>query len=88
MPDTVRDYVSSCPSCQSNKAQSDLPGGLLKPLEIPERAWQAVSLDLMVDLPLTPQTKFNAIAVFVDRLTKLFHAAPTRKDVDKRAWLN
>ena len=39
-------------------------------------------MDFITELPETVDTKFTAIAVFVDRLTKMVHLAPTRTDLD------
>ncbi len=81
MPNSVREYVTTCPACQCNKAQHELPAGLLKPLDVPEGPWLSVSLDLITGLPSTP-SGFDAIAVFVCRLTKMMVAVPTTKTVD------
>jgi transposase InsO family protein len=73
----VRRYVESCASCQRNKAVRRLPAGLLQPLAIPEQRWETVSMDFVVKLPLTAR-KFDAITVFVDKLSKQVHFAPSR----------
>ena len=79
---TVTTYVNSCPSCQACKHGAPLPApGLLQPLPIPDRPWSSVSLDLVTDLPLTPRGH-NAFALFICRLTKLFHVAPCSTSVD------
>jgi hypothetical protein len=52
------------------------PAGVLEPLPIPARRWERVSLDLIVELPLTAQG-YSAIVVFVDALSKMVHWAPT-----------
>ena len=51
MKETVVEYVRSCPSCQQNKPSNQKPIGLLKPLPIPERRWQQVTLDFITQLP-------------------------------------
>lgn len=73
----TRQYVESCSSCQRNKAVRRLPAGLLRPLEIPEQRWNTVSMDFVVKLPMTAR-KFDAITVFVDKLSKQVHFAPSR----------
>jgi len=73
----VNAYVASCASCQQNKTQAKRPGGLLNPLPIPEYPWQSVSMDLITHLPCTTRGH-TAIVVFVDRLTKMVHFAPSR----------
>jgi len=74
----VAKYVKSCPQCQRNKNNQRLPAGLLQPLPIPEEAWQSISMDMVTDLPETPQG-YDSITVFVDRLTKMVHLAPCKK---------
>jgi len=51
--------------------------GLLHPLPIPAERWGSVSLDSMMALPETAAS-YDGIVVFVDRLTKMFHAFPVR----------
>ncbi len=77
----VQNYVRACISCQRNKSTNLLPGGLLQPLPIPENPWDSVSMDFIVQLPQTDKG-FDAILVFVDRLTKMTHLAPTVTTVD------
>jgi transposase InsO family protein len=65
----VREYVSTCVSCQLNKPSTQLPIGLLQPLPIPEGPWQTVTMDLITALPRT-KAGHDAIVVFVCKLTK------------------
>lgn len=76
----ITQYVRTCASCQENKASTHAPFGKLTPLDIPEARWESVSTDFIVRLPTT-QHKFDAIAVFVDRLSKMVHLAPCRTDM-------
>ena len=76
----VTDYVNTCASCQRNKSSSHKPAGLLQPLPIPTSPWSSVSMDFIVHLPKT-SSGFDAIVVFVDRLTKMVHIAPTYTSV-------
>jgi len=62
------------------KAERQKPYGLLQPLQIPGRRWESVSMDLITDLPRTPDGK-DAIVVFVDRLSKMCHVAACTKTV-------
>ncbi|KAJ9533186.1 hypothetical protein QJQ45_018280, partial [Haematococcus lacustris] len=73
----VRHYVRNCHSCQVNKASSLKPAGKLQPLPIPLRAWDSVSMDLIVKLPASGPQKYDSILVFVDRLTKMVHLVKT-----------
>ena len=78
----MRSHIATCDRCQRNKASNRPPLGELLPLQIPTGKWQSISVDFITDLPETVDTKFTAIAVFVDRLTKMVHLAPTRKELD------
>jgi len=73
----TRRYVESCSSCQRNKSVRRLPAGLLRPLAIPEQRWDTVTMDFVTHLPITSR-KFDAITVFVDKLSKQVHFAPSR----------
>ena len=77
----VKNYIQQCGSCQRNKASQQVPGGLLQPLPIPEQPWDSVSLDFITGLPKT-SNGFDAIIVFVCRLTKMVHICPTVTTVD------
>jgi hypothetical protein len=60
------------------------PGGLLQPQCIPKWKWDDVSIDFIVDLPLTPR-KFDSIWVIVGQLSKSAHfiLVHTRYDVQR-----
>ena len=74
---STSDYVRSCESCQRNKPSQQLPSGLLHPIPPPERRWQTISMDLIGPLPKTQNTNYDCIVVFVDKLSKMVHFAPT-----------
>jgi len=76
----VRKYINSCDSCQRNKGTNQQPAGLLQPLDIPNRRWEQVSMDFIVQLPTTHQGH-DAIFVVVDRLTKRAYFIPTHTSV-------
>jgi hypothetical protein len=80
MDATIQRYVTSCDACQRNKPSQQSPMGLLKPLPIPDRPWQQVSMDLITGLPRTRRGN-DAIVVFVDKLTKMVHYVPTTTNV-------
>ena len=77
----IADYVTTCLRCQQNKPSHEHPQGLLQPIPTPERRWQQVSMDFITQLPKTKQGH-DAIVVFVDKLSKMMHAVPTRTDID------
>eukprot|EP00798_Chlamydomonas_sp_ICE-L_P005513 gene5513-biopygen2579 len=73
--DDVKDFIKRCHSCQTNKPGNLKPGGTLVPVEIPLQFWDCVSTDLITALPPTT-SGHDAIAVFVDKLSKMVHVAP------------
>jgi hypothetical protein len=81
----VKNFVASCDSCQRNKSGNRKPFGTLQPLPIPEDTWQSISMDLIISLPQTAKG-YTAIAVFVDRLSKMVRLAPCTDDVTSEAF--
>ena len=71
----VKAYVARCDSCQRMKSGRKNRGALM-PLPIPDRPWESVSMDFVCALPWVEGNKYDAILVFVDRLTKMVHLAP------------
>jgi hypothetical protein len=72
MHETVRRFVSCCHICSRAKSSRLKYQGLLKPLPVPDRRWQDISVDFIVDLPSSQGCK--NIMVVVCRLSKMFHA--------------
>lgn len=72
----VRDYITTCPSCQVNKSRNRRPYGLLQPLPLPARQWESTSVDFITHLPPTADG-CDAIMTVVERLTKMVHVVPT-----------
>ena len=72
-------YVQTCPTCQMVKADHRKKAGPLQPIPPPERKWSQITTDLVTDLP--EADGYTAVAVFVDRLTKMVHFAPCTKEV-------
>ena len=77
----VREYCSTCDSCQRVKPEHTFPAGKLLPHAIPSLKWREVTMDFVTDLP--PDSKDNnAIFVVVDRLTKMVHFTPCRTTIN------
>lgn len=49
----VGNYIDSCPVCHCSKPSRSLPQGLLQSLPIPEKPWTHISVDFIVELPLS-----------------------------------
>ena len=75
----VLQYMKTYPSCQMVKSDNRAKAGLLRPLEIPSRRWAHGTTDLVIDL--SESNDYMAIAVFVDKLTKMMHLACCTKEV-------
>jgi len=72
----VERFVRNCFVCRRIKATRHAPYGVVKQLSVPDRPWQHLSVDFVTGLP---QSKgYDAICVFVDRLTKQRHLIPCR----------
>jgi hypothetical protein len=79
-------YVPECDTCRKVKADYIKPGGLLQPLSILNWKWDDISMDFIVELPLTAN-KCNLIWAIVDRLTKSAQFIPvnTNYNIQKYA---
>ena len=69
-------YVLTCDACQRNKHSKQLTPGLLMPLPLPEEPCMHWTTDAVCGLPKTKHG-YDAIQVYVDRLTKLKRFAAT-----------
>jgi len=72
---SIESYVTTCVTCQKVKSDTPLTPGLLKPLEVPERPWSAVSLDFVSGFPVST-SGYDTILTLVDRFSKMAHFAP------------
>lgn len=83
----VRKYVAACDVCGRIKTPRHKPFGLLQPLDIPLRPWQALTMDFIVKLPRSHG--YDSIWVVCDRLTRYAHFVPCNETLDAPglAWL-
>ena len=75
----VLQYMKTYPTYQMVESDSREKAGLLRPLEIPLGKWAHVTTNLVIDLP--DSDGCMAVAVFVDKLTKMVHLAFCTKEV-------
>lgn len=74
MKTMVKQYVSSCSTCQQAKPDRSKYPGLLQPLPIPKQAWEVISMDFVEGLPRSANA--NTILVVVDTFSKYSHFLP------------
>jgi hypothetical protein len=53
MDQWMENYVHSCPACLPNQAARPARYALLQPLVLVHSAWDEISMDLIVDLPIS-----------------------------------
>lgn len=82
MRQDVDRFVRNCHTCQRSRTSRHAPFGILRPLPIPERPWQDISMDFVVGLPWSEGK--DAVWNVVDRLTKQRHFVPCRTDADAK----
>jgi hypothetical protein len=68
----VTKFVSTCVTCQRNKARRHKSYGVLQPLPVLEKPWHTVTFDYINKLLKTSRGN-GSICVFVDKLTKMVH---------------
>ena len=76
----IENYMKSCSVCQVMKSDHKKKVGPLQPIPIPTKKWEQITTNSVTDLPLF--SVYTAIAVFVDRLTKMVHFAPCTKEIN------
>ena len=64
----VKKYIIGCNMCQQMRNCTQQPFGPLIPNKMPNRPWEIISIDLIMQLP--ESNGYNAICVIVNRLIK------------------
>ena len=76
MSKDIKEFVTSCDICQKSKTKRHAPYGLLKPIPIPSKPFEIITMDFIPELPKT-ESGLNNILVVVDKLTKFAIFIPT-----------
>ncbi|XP_048339019.1 zinc finger protein ZFP2-like, partial [Sphaerodactylus townsendi] len=70
----IENYIKGCSVCAEAKNIPGKPHGLLKPLPVPSRPWEVISMDFITDLP---ESQGNTVLwVVVDLFSKQAHFVP------------
>jgi len=75
----IRQYVSTCDLCLRIKPIRQAPVGELHPLWIPDLRWDMLSVDFIVELPLS--SRHDAVMTVVDSVSKRAHFILTHTTV-------
>ena len=73
----VKQFVDSCEACQNVKAGSKFEkgGDKLKSIYVPLETWTQLSIDLITNLPKTPD-RYNSIITCIDYTSKFIESKP------------
>jgi len=75
----IRQYVGTCDLCLRMKPIRQAPVGKLRPLQIPDLHWDTLSMDFIVELPLS--AGHDTVMTVVDSVSKRAHFIPTHTTV-------
>jgi len=75
----IRQYISTCDLCLRTKPIRQALVGELHPLRIPDSQWDTLSVDFIVELPLS--SEHNAVMTVVDLVSKRAHFIPMHTTV-------
>ena len=78
----IDQYVRNCNDCRRSTIPRDKTPGLLKPLPIPDRPWQHISMDFH-ELP-PDQDGYDTVMILVDRFGKRPISIPCHKNIDAK----
>jgi hypothetical protein len=78
----VTSYVHSCLVCQSVKHSQKKPAGLLRPLPIPTRPYDTITMGFVGPLPESGERKYDYILVVVDKFSKRVSFIPCHKAIN------
>jgi hypothetical protein len=80
MREDVKIFMDRCRICQHSKGKRQ-NAGFYQPLPIPDKPWNAVSMEFILGLPRT-QRGFDSIFVVVEIFSKMAHFIPCQKTSD------
>jgi len=75
----IGQYISTCDLCLRMKPIRQAPVGELHPLQIPDSRWDTLSVDFVMELPLS--SEHDTVMTVVDLVSKQAHFIPTHTTV-------
>lgn len=78
---TIEKFCKRCPVCQANKSSTLKPAGLLQPLENPDKPFDHISMDFIVNLPVSTRG-YDCIFTIVDRFSRMVRFVPCKTSID------
>ena len=75
----IGQYVSTCDLCLRTKPIRQAPVDELHPLQIPDLRWDMLSVDFVMELPLS--SRHNTVMTVVDSVSKQAHFIPMHMTV-------
>jgi len=75
----IGQYIGTCDLCLRMKLIRQAPVGKLHPLQIPDSRWNTLSVDFVVELPLS--SRHDTVMMVVDSVSKRAHFIPTHTTV-------
>jgi transposase InsO family protein len=82
MTEDIDRYIRNCNDCRRSTIPRDKTPGLLKPLPIPDRPWQHISIDFH-ELP-RDRNGYDTVMIMVDRFGKRCISIPCKKTTDAK----
>ncbi|KAJ3475739.1 hypothetical protein NLI96_g11638 [Meripilus lineatus] len=78
----VRKFCDTCMTCKRSKPNNQKPYGLLNPLAVPTKPWEAIGIDFVGPLPESGNRDgtFDSITTIIDLLTGMVHLVPSRQN--------
>jgi hypothetical protein len=76
MKHDIKHFVGTCVKCQSMKSMYKKKYKLYKPLPIPTKPWENVSMDFMTQLP--EWNEMDTILMVVNQFSEMLKMAPTK----------
>ena len=78
----IREYIKNCDICQRTKVPRHYPYSLLQLLPTLTHPWRDISMDMIVELPPSTDSKgnaYNVILVIVNHFTKIVKYFPIKE---------